>query len=496
MISDASFLSIVPIIITLAFSLYTRNVIIGLFIGIISGVFLMNGLNPINATEILVKDYLVTQVTNSYNAAVIVLLVFIGGFVHLMEKSGGAPAFASRVIKYVNSKRKAQLFAWMGGIFIFYSDIGTPLIIGPVFRPLFDKMKISREKLAFIIDSTSSPVAILVPFIGWGVYIISLIDKELKTTQEGLSFDLFVSAIPFQFYAILAVCIVPFLTIRLVDFGPMSKCEKTIENNTISEGSGKVLEAFTHKKASAMFVFIPLLVLASTLLISLVPQGFPQKPVSSSVFLTGLATAYFFAGVSLMILTSIKKVRGFLDSITLYLKGMSGMMQIVITLILAWTLSVVGRDLGAPEYIAQLVETGMPAWLLPASVFILGGIISFATGSSWGTFAILFPLVIPAAIAIDAPLVVTIASVLSGGLFGDHCSPISETTILSSTGAGCSQFDHFRTQLPYALMNGIVAFITYLLAGIYPNPILCLFAIIAQLIILQVMIRLTKTTRI
>lgn len=487
---DTSFISIVPIIITLVLSLLTRNVIIGLFFGILSGILLLHGLNPINATEVLVSDYLVVQVSNGYNAAVIVLLVFIGGFVHLMEKSGGGPAFASKVTKFVNTKRKAQLFAWMGGIFIFYSDIGTPLIIGPVFRPLFEKMKLSKEKLAFIIDSTSSPVAILVPFIGWGVYIISLIDKELNASEAGISFDLFVSAIPFQFYAILAVFIVPLLTMRLVDFGPMAKVEKNINHESKSKKSENLLEAFTHEKASAIFVFIPLLVLATTLLLSLVPRGFPQKPISSSVFLTGLATAYFFAAVSLILLTAIKKVRGFLDSITLYLKGMGRMMQIAIILILAWTLSVIGRDLGAPQYIAQLVETGVPAWLLPACVFLLGGVISFATGSSWGTFAILFPLVIPAAITIDAPLAVTIASVLSGGLFGDHCSPISETTILSSTGAGCSQFDHFRTQLPYALMNGILAFCTYLIAGFYPNPFLCLFAIFIQILTLQILTRL------
>ena len=487
---DHSFISLAPFIITLVISLYSINAIIGLFVGVLAGVFLLNGFNPINAIEIMVKDYLVAQITNKYNATVIVLLIFIGGFVRLMEKSGGGSAFANKVSKYVSSKRKAQLFAWMGGIFIFYSDSGTPLIIGPVFRSLFDKMKLSRQKLAFIIDSTSSPVAILVPFIGWGVYIISLIDKELNTSGVGMSFELFVSAIPFQFYAILAICIVPWLTIRLIDFGSMATSEKATKNEIGSEKSENLLEAFTHKKTSTIFVFIPLFVLATTLLISLVPRGFLQKPISSSLFLTGLATSYFFASVSLILLTAFKKVRGFLGSVTLYLDGMSAMLRIVIILVLAWSLSVVGNDLGAPEYIADLVKTGVPAWLLPAVVFILGSIISFASGSSWGTFAILFPLAIPIAITIDAPLVVTIASVLSGGLFGDHCSPISETTILSSTGAGCSQFSHFRTQLSYALMNGIITFITYLFAGIYPNPLLCLFAVIAQLIILQIIIRL------
>ena len=499
MSSDPSFLSIVPILITLALSLWTRNVVIGLFVGVLSGVLFLNGINLLDGTQVLIRDYLVVQLTSSYNAAVLVLLVFIGGFVHLMETSGGGPAFASKVVKYVDSKRKAQIFTWMGGIFIFYSDIGTPLIIGPIFRPLFDKMKISREKLAFIIDSTASPVAIMIPFIGWGVYTMSLIDKELPGTGvTETSFSLFVSAIPFQFYAILAVLIVPWITISLLDFGPMAKAEKDSLiakpdlNMSVRQPDESTIP-FSHERASASFVFVPLFVMAFTLLAALVPQGFPYKPMTSSMFLSALATAYFFAAISLMILVTIKGVRRPLESVSLYLKGMNGMMQIAITLILAWTLSVIGKDMGAPLYISNIVEAGVPPWILPACVFLLGGIISFATGSSWGTFAILFPLVIPAAIAIDAPLVVVIASVLSGGLFGDHCSPISETTILSSTGAGCEQFEHFRTQLPYALFNGGVALLTYLVAGFYPTPLLVLFAIILQILGMFVVFKFYRT---
>lgn len=467
---DPSVLSILPIFVTLVLSLLTRNVIIGLFVGVGSGVVLLNGLNPFSAMEILVGDYLVGQVADSYNAAVIVLLVFIGGFVALMEQSGGGPAFAKAVTKYVNSKARAQLFAWFGGIFVFYSDLGTPLIVGPVFRPLFDKLKLSRQKLAFIIDSTASPIAILVPFIGWGVYIISLIDKEMAAVsrdQDGLA--LFVSAIPFQFYALLAVFIVPWLTLRNFDFGPMAKVERDTMNGQPIGYNEDTLEVFTHDRASASFVFIPLAVMASTLLIMLVPLGFPQQPVPGAVFRSALSTAYFFAAASLIGLMTSFGVRRFLDSVGVYLKGMNGMMQVALILVLAWTLSVIGKDLGAPAYIAALVEQGFPSWLLPAAAFMIGGVISFATGSSWGTFAILFPLVIPAGIAVDAPLAVTIAAVLSGGLFGDHCSPISETTILSSTGASCDQIEHFRTQLPYALFNGGFAFIGFLLAGAIPN---------------------------
>ena len=493
MTSDPNFTSIIPIIITLALALWTRNVVIGLFFGILSAVVILNGLNPIGAMDVLIGDYLLGQLADSYNAAVLILLVFIGGFVHLMEKSGGGPAFAASVARYVNSKRKAQIFSWLGGIFVFYSDIGTPLIVGPVFRPLFDKLNLSREKLALIIDSTASPVAILVPFIGWGVYIMSLIDKEINGLYEGAtSMGVFLSAIPFQFYAILAILSVPFITLRLVDFGPMKIAETRAQSSVVDHSGEEAVEAFLHERASSAFVFIPLIIMAAILLVVLVPLGFPQKPVPGSVFRTALSTAYFFAAVSLIMLMSARRVRTLMESIGLYLKGMNGMMQIAIILILAWTLSVMGKDLGAPAYIANLVQGGFPAWLLPATIFVLGGIVSFATGSSWGTFAILFPLVIPAAHGVEAPLAVVVAAVLSGGLFGDHCSPISETTILSSTGAGCSQYEHFRTQLPYALFNGGIAFCVFLIAGYSPTPWLLVVAILVQFVMLLVLPKIMK----
>lgn len=482
---DPSFISILPIMVTLALALLTRNVIVGLFLGILSGVVILNGVNPFSALEVLIGQYLVGQVSDSYNAAVLVLLVFIGGFVALMEQSGGGPAFASAVTRYVNSNRRAQVFAWFGGIFVFYSDLGTPLIVGPVFRPLFDKLRLSRQKLAFIIDSTASPVAILVPFIGWGVYIISLIDREMELVsgeQAGLS--LFVSAIPFQFYALLAVCMVPWLAFRNLDFGAMAKVERETRNGRPVGYNDKTLEVFSHERASPLFVFAPLAVMAATLLIMLVPLGFPQSPVPGSVFRSALSTAYFFAAVTLIVLMTAYGVRRLLDSIAVYLNGMNGMMQVALILVLAWTLSVIGKDLGAPAYIAALAEQGFPSWLLPASAFVIGAIISFATGSSWGTFAILFPLVIPAGLSVEAPLAVTIAAVLSGGLFGDHCSPISETTILSSTGASCDQIEHFRTQLPYALFNGGLAFSGFLFAGALPNAAWVIALIASQAVIL------------
>ncbi len=486
--AETDITSIIPIVITLTLSLTTRNVVIGLFAGVCSGIIMLNGWYPLDTFGVMVKDHIVPQLADGYNAGVIVLLIFIGGFVALMEQSGGGYAFAQKVTHWVSSKCKAQIAAWFGGIFIFFSDLGTPLIVGPVFRPLFDKLKVSRQKLAFIIDSTSSPVAILIPFIGWGVYIMGLLQKEFTALNATISdWDAFIGAIPYQFYAILAIAILPVIALTKFDFGPMIKAEADAHQGISNHNDTQSLKPFTHKSAKASFVWTPLLVMAAVLLTMLVPLGFPFEKVPGSVFRAALTSAYFFAAVTLIALMAYYSVRPLSDGIRVYLKGMGNMMQVAIILILAWTLSSVGKELGTAAYIAEQAQAGFPPWLVPAVAFLLSGIISFATGSSWGTFAIMMPLVLPTSFAIDAPLLACIGAVLSGGLFGDHCSPISETTILSSTGAGCDQFEHFRTQLPYALLNGAIALISFLVAGIYQSPLIFIASLIIQVIVVFIL---------
>ena len=227
------FLSILPIIIAVAMAIKTKNVILSLFTSVFLGALILLNYNPLLTTKTLMTEYFVKQLTDSYNAGVIVLMVFIGGFIELMMRSGGAYAFAQSVGKYINSKTKAQLSAYLAGIVIFFSDLGTPLIVGPIFAPFFKKLKISKEKLAFILDTTSSPVAVLVPFIGWGVFIIGLLQKEFENLNLNLSdYESFVKAIPFNTYPLLALTIVPTLAIMKLDFGPMKKVEDDIFNDT------------------------------------------------------------------------------------------------------------------------------------------------------------------------------------------------------------------------------------------------------------------------
>ncbi|ALC89332.1 sodium:proton exchanger [Bacillus sp. FJAT-18017] len=466
-------ISLIPPIIAVVLAIITKNVIVSLFSGAFIGVLILMGGNPIKATTETIGNYFFPLAADSYNAAIIVLLFFIGGFVALMEKSGGGAALATNTIKFINTKAKAQISAWIGGIIIFFSDLGTPLIVGPVFEKIFDKAKISREKLAWIIDSTSSPVAVLVPFIGWGVYIMGLIQKEYEalniTTSE---FTTLVQVIPFQFYAILAVAMVPLIALSKLDFGPMAKAERRVQTTgELYWPESKPLRRAENseegiKHQHAILIWLPLLVLLITLFSLLISYGFPFEPIPGNDFRVALSTAYLFAAISIMVLMIVYKVKKFGDIFNIYTTGMQKMVYVAATLILAWSLGKVMKEMGTAEFIVEAMDGNVPAFIIPAVLFLVGVLMSLASGTSWGTFAIMLPIAIPMAIALDAHLLVCIGAVLSGGIFGDHSSPISDTTILSSTGAGSDHIDHVKTQFPYAVLNASIALIGYIVAGI------------------------------
>ncbi|MGL4912883.1 MAG: Na+/H+ antiporter NhaC family protein [Romboutsia sp.] len=478
-------LSLLPPLLAIIIAVCTKNVIISLFSATFIGVMVLSSYNPIESVKILIGDYFFAQLTDSYNAGVLVLLVFIGGFIALMEKSGGAYAFAQKVTKFIDTKPKAQLSAWFGGILIFFSDLGTPLIIGPIFEPIFDKLKISREKLAWIIDSTASPIAVLVPFIGWGVYVMGLIQKEFEVLNIAQSdFTAFMKAIPYQIYPILAITMVPIIAITKLDFSQMQKAEKRVEStgklhwdNSNPSRKFEKLSDLDIKNSKASLVTIPLLVLFVTLFGILIPQGFPFKKIEGSEFRIALSTGYLFASIVLMALMSIYKTKTFNETFNIYINGMQKMMYVSVTLVLAWSLGSIIKNMGTANYIISIMQGNVSGAFIPAILFILGACVSFSTGSSWGTFAIMMPLAIPMAVAMDVSIYICIGAVLSGGLFGDHCSPISDTTILSSTGAGCDLIDHVKTQLPYALINGGITLICYLIAGVINNEFSLVIAI-------------------
>lgn len=472
-------LSLLPPLIAVVMAIKSKNVILSLFCGGLAGALILNFGNPVTTLKALIGDYYFVQLTDSYNAGVIVLVMFIGGFIKLMEYSGGAQAFAKSVSKYICTPARAQIGAWLGGILIFFSDLGTPLLVGPVFKPIFDKLKISREKLAWILDSTASPMAILIPFIGWGVYVMGLIQSEFDALGLAESdYSTFVRAIPFQFYAILCLISIPFIALTKLDFGPMRKAELRTQNHPVFEelpaDKAEEENGYSTKNAKPAMVLLPILIVFVILFSLLAPQGFPFAKVDGNDFRVALTMGYFLASVVLIGMMLLFKVKRFHSTFQLYIQGMKGMSEVAIILILAWSLSAMISQLGTASYIIGVLQAvNFSGALIPAVLFLFGACVSFSTGSSWGTFSILMPLGIPMAHAFGVDYALCVGAVLSGGLFGDHCSPISDTTILSSTGAGCDLSEHVSTQLPYALLNAVISFVAYLVAGL-TGSVLCL----------------------
>ena len=336
MIPEPGPFSLVPVIATLFVALYLRNVLVGLFVGVVVAAFMVSDSGVLMFLPSLVRDHLVPEVADTYNASVLVLLAFIGGFVKLVETSGGGTAFAKAASHWVSTRARAQIGAWLGGIAIFFSDLGTPLIVGPVFQPLVDRLRVSRQKLAFVLDSTSSPVAILIPFIGWGVFIMSVIASAFESNAIPVNeWDAFVAAIPYQFYAWLAIAIVPMLTFLRFDYGPMADAEaKAGDNEFLASRSA----ATVHENARPILIWLPLFVLGGALFTVLGAHGFPFEQVSGPDFRAGLSAAYLLAAVTLFVLLVGLGVRTTTESFADYIRGMTGMMPIAATLVLAWAL--------------------------------------------------------------------------------------------------------------------------------------------------------------
>ena len=489
---DVGIVSIIPIILTIGLAIWTKNVILSLFTGLLCGVLIISGGNPVLALKATIGEYVIPRLLDSYNAGIIVLLVFIGGFVTLLEKSGGAEAFARKVANFIDTRCKTQLAAWLGGILVFFSELGTPMIVGPIFAPIFQKMRISKEKLAWILDSTASPVCVLIPFIGWGVTSMGLIQAEFDKLGITAITDwtAFCKAIPYQIYPILCLCIVPLVALSGREFSAMAKAEQNARQGIFSrlpsEDTPKK-NMITNNNVSPLVVIIPLIVLFVTLFGMLAPKGFPIKQVPGGEFRVALISGYLLAAVTMILLMSHYKVMSIKEGISTYIKGCSKLFDCMVMLILAWALSAVGDVLGTSEFIVSIVQGTVPYWLVPSIAFIIGVVMSFATGTSWGTFAIVMPIAIPMAYHLDASLFVTIGAVLSGGLFGDHCSPVSDTTILSASGANCELMNHTLTQLPYAAICAVVSFFGFMAAAVTESMLVTLVCILVMAVVYLVL---------
>ena len=470
-------LSLVPPVLTLVVALWTRNILLALGLGAFSGTLILSHWHPFDALLSLVEEHLFVQVSDPFNAQIIFVMMAIGGFIHLLQISGGAKAFASHLVGTITSPKRAQISAWFAGIGIFFSDVGNPLIIGPLFRPIFDGLKICREKLAYVLDCTSAPVCILIPFIGWGTYISGLIEKGYQAVgRPDDGFQTLVAALPFQFYAILTLIAVPVFALRNRDFGAMRESQRHAElknsGSTLSSSvpaERPVQEEQTRQQAQPVLLFaLPIATLLG-LIGGLLGWYALNDELTSIHVRSTLFISYLAAAAACALMMWRYQNVGLTESMAEFVKGAQDMVFVAALLVLAWALGAIINALGTGPYLAQLVQGALPAYWVPAIAFVLGAITSFATGSSWGTFAILMVIALPVADALDASMLLTVAAVLSGGLFGDHTSPISDTTVLASMGAECEHIDHVTTQMPYALLVGTVSFFAYLAAGVWES---------------------------
>lgn len=467
------FLSILPPLLAIILSVITKNVVISLFLGIMVGTTVLCGGNLFNGFYVFIKDYVFVQVADSYNAQSLTNLLIIGAFVAIITQSGGALAFARKVSKWINTKAKAEVAMWLGGLFIWFSDSANALLVGPVFQSIGDRLKVSREKFAYILDSTASPICSLVPIISWGVYIMGLINKELEALgiTDMTSWDVFVKAVPYQFYSILTLFMCGYVAFTQFDYGPMLQAQmraesgKLLRDGAVPLRSTRQVELPEGVEPKMITMVLPLLAMLAVMFFIFVRNGFPFQPLKGPIIRVGIACG-FLTGAFICIFLSIRYgIMDFKKAQDTLFEGMTGMVYLIVVMIFAWSLGSLCKTLGTANYIIETTKGFLNPSLLPVIVFTVGALMSLATGSSWGPYAILMPIAIPMSINMGAPLFVTVASVISGGLFGDHCSPLSDTTLLASMGAASDHIDHFRTQFPYAVTVAVIAGILFAIAG-------------------------------
>ena len=487
-------LSIAPPILTVFVAIYSRNVILALIVGILFGSLIITDFHPFYAILDSIENQVLSEFANGTQVQVILVILIIGGFVRMLDVSGGARAFARHMTKVVSTPARAQILAWMTGLGIFFTDSGNSLIVGPLYRSVFREFKICKEKLAYILDTTSSPISILIPFIGWGAYIMSLIDKsyaEIGLTEN--SFAVLIKVIPYQFYAFLALLSVPIVVFSGREFGPMLRAQQLYlsSDSTAEAKAGQDAPAVEKPPATedrlSTFI-VPLFVMLS-LVIGLITWHAMHDGVTGIHIRSTLIIGYLSASLTCAVMMYRYNSVSFNKSLRTFVEGAESLVYISIVLVLAWSLSSITKDLHTAEYISALISGSVSPKYFPAIVFLLGAVISLSTGSSYGTFAILMAIAVPVGFELDASMYLTIAGVLSGGLLGDHISPISDTTVLASVGADCEHINHVTTQSVYAGITGSVTLLAFVMAGVYETPLVLFVAIVILFISFSVVMK-------
>ena len=499
--------TLIPPIVAILLAFITKNVVISLFIGVLSGGFILNltGFNVFGALTQAFLDFInraLNSLSDPWNAGIVMQVLVIGGVINLVAKMGGAKAIAEALAKKAKTAKSAQLITWFLGICVFFDDYANSLIVGPIMRPVADKMKISRERLAFIIDATAAPIAGLAIISTWIGLEVSLISEGFESIGvEASGFGVFLQTIPYRFYNILILAFIVITIITLREFGPMRKAEisarklKDLTNEEVAVTSSHMdeLEPKEGVKLSIWNAIVPIGALIISAIVAFYYSGYSSIMAGDDIAIQAIVTnsplsfkailevfaasdasiallqSAIFSTVVAIVMAVWKKIFTISEAIEVWIDGMKGLIITGVILILAWSLGSVIKELGAAEYLVEALNGAIPAFLLPSLIFILGAIISFSTGSAYGTMSILMPLAIPLAYKINPEMsfvIVSTSAVLTGAIFGDHCSPISDTTILSSMGAGCSHIDHVKTQMWYALfVAAITILFGYIPAG-------------------------------
>ncbi len=489
----ATFWSLVPPIVAIALALISKEVYSSLFIGILMGAVLYSNFNFETTVIHIFQDGIISVLSDSYNVGILVFLVILGAMVCLMNKAGGSAAFGQFAATKIKSKVGAQLATIALGVIIFIDDYFNCLTVGSVMRPVTDKFKVSRAKLSYLIDATAAPVCIIAPISSWAAAVTGFVEGE-----DG--FSIFIRAIPYNFYAILTIVMMVFMVLLRIEFGSMKTHEINAESGDLYTTPGRPYanaeEVANIAKGTVMDLLIPIFSLIVCCVIGMIYTGgffsgadFVTAFSNSDASL-GLTLGSFFGLIITIVLYQIRRVLSFRNCMSCIPDGFKAMVPAILILTFAWTLKAMTDSLGAKYYVAALVEASANGLLnfLPAIIFVVGCFLAFATGTSWGTFGILIPIVVAVFENTNPQLmIISISACMAGAVCGDHCSPISDTTIMASAGAQCEHVNHVATQLPYAVIAAVVSFVTYIVAGFAQNAWIALpFGIILMVGVLVV----------
>ena len=493
----ATFWSLVPPLVAIVLALISKEVYSSLAIGVIFGGLLASGFNFEGTMKTIFENGFVSVLSSAYNVGILIFLVILGMVVALMNKTGGSDAFGKWASKRIKTRVGAQLMSVLLGCLIFIDDYFNCLTVGSVMRPVTDKHQVSRAKLAYLIDATAAPVCIISPISSWAAAVTGFVDGE-----DG--FALFIKAIPFNYYALLTIVMMIVITIWKFDFGPMKLHEENAKKGdlfTTGEEKFDELDRGSHKDGKLIDMLFPIVSLIICCVIGMLYTGgiFSGAGIieafSNCDASVGLSMGSF---VSLIITLIFYIVRGslkFTECMDCLPAGFKAMVPAILILTFAWSLKSITDVLGAKEFVATMMEhsaSGMQL-LLPAIIFVVAVCLAFSTGTSWGTFGILIPIVVAVFAGKDSQMmIISISACMAGAVCGDHCSPISDTTIMASAGAQSNHINHVNTQLPYAMLVAAVSFVSYIIAAFIKNAVLSL--IIAVVLMIAVLFIIKTVT--